>query len=79
MDECYIVQSINDYEYKVHKFDGTSYLPETTYIVTFRKNKVACSCPSGTYRGYCKHITMVSKYRAIEKLTDDIPIMMFEA
>ena len=76
---CYIVQAVNNYEYRVHKFEDGKLLPEVTYRVKLDKKKVTCSCPSGTYRGYCKHLDMAQKYRALEKAMDGyIPMLIVE-
>jgi hypothetical protein len=45
--------------------DDMSVLPIATYRLTLNdKNKVACSCPSGVYRGYCKHTKILRDWIA---------------
>jgi len=49
--------------YEIHKFDGGD-MPEVTYTVSRdHSGKLKCNCPSGKYRGYCKHTSMVSEFR----------------
>ena len=59
----YIVQPTEDDKiFKVHKFTTNDKIPEETYTVRLNRRKRACSCPSGTYRGYCKHLTFVREF-----------------
>ena len=64
----YIVQFISSHEFKVHKFISDEIRPDISYSVTINKNnRMSCSCPSGTYRKYCKHTEMVSKFKKSDK------------
>lgn len=73
-----MIQAANGGEYRVHKFFEGEDKPEQTYTVISKNGKVKCSCPSGIYRGYCKHTNMVKKYQELEKTSDTIPIMILE-
>lgn len=77
----YIVQpQENKGTYNVHKFeDEFDEIPVVTYIVTVDRNsKLRCNCPSGRYRGYCKHLNYVREYRKIEEhIKDDIYLIEF--
>lgn len=43
--------------------DDMSSKPLEVYRLTINQsNKIACSCPSGRYRGYCKNTTMLREW-----------------
>jgi hypothetical protein len=77
-DLYYLIQAVNSSEYRVHKFFEGEDMPDTTYKVTIKNGKMGCSCPSGVYRGYCKHSNMVKKYRELEKTSETIPMLRIE-
>lgn len=58
----YIVQPIDSQSYNVHKFEAGGDKPSVSYKVTQRNSKMTCNCPSGRYRGYCKHVDYVKSY-----------------
>ena len=63
----YIIQTISKHQFNVHKFESSEIKPEATYVVTFLKTKISCTCLSGTYRGYCKHTKLVKEYKDSNK------------
>ena len=73
MTKDYIVRMTNKKDtYEVHKFDGGD-IPEITYVVLKdHHSKWKCNCPSGMYRGYCKHKDMVKKHRKTGKALFDV-------
>lgn len=73
-----MVQAANGGEYRVHKFFEGEDVPDQTYVVSTKNNKLTCNCPSGTYRGYCKHLNMVKRYQELEKKSDIIPTLIIE-
>lgn len=60
----YLVQPTKLFNvYNVHKLIDGGDIPETTYTVKWDGRKPKCNCPSGVFRGYCKHVDYVRKYR----------------
>ncbi|MGW8178105.1 MAG: hypothetical protein ACWGQW_04830 [bacterium] len=50
-------------KYTISKWEGGSE-PSQIYELTEAQNgRLTCSCPSGRYRGWCKHTTMVRNYQ----------------
>ena len=72
----YIVQPKNIGIYNVHKFMDGADIPDISYIVSFN-GKPRCSCPSGVYRGYCKHLNYVRTYRRQVVLNKSEPMIAF--
>jgi hypothetical protein len=64
-DTEYSVQQWRDH-WMVHKWTGGR-IPEVSYKVTEHKGRLTCGCPSGRYRNYCKHTSMVREYQRAER------------
>lgn len=63
----YMIREDSPFQFTVSKWDG-GIMPLCTYTVKKLHNgKTSCSCPSGTYRGYCHHKDMVSKWIKLDK------------
>lgn len=55
----YLVRQDDTYSFTVTKWDG-GIVPIREYRVKLGEDmKLRCNCPSGTYRGYCKHKDIV--------------------
>lgn len=62
-----------DHRYLVSKWEDGSVEPETVYTVTLKGRDKGCSCPSGIYRGYCKHTGMVREFNSNPMSIRSIP------
>lgn len=59
----YMVRPTGDgTQYLVSKWEDSNDQPDTVYTVTTKGKGKGCSCPSGVYRGYCKHTGMVREF-----------------
>jgi len=54
--------------FTVSKWAFGDITPMVEYKVNLAKKRATCSCPSGTYRGYCKHIDMCREEIKSERL-----------
>lgn len=52
----------SDGSYHVVKWEDGKVIPEAEYIVSVSRGRKTCSCPSGRYRGYCKHTNIVNRW-----------------
>ena len=60
----YLVRQDSDTRFVVSKWDS-GVLPLVTYKVDILPSKRSrCTCPSGRYRGYCRHTKMVKEWQA---------------
>ena len=69
----YIINPMSDREYQIHKFlCGTL---KQTYKITYEHDKTPfCNCPSGIYRGRCKHKEWVHSFKNKEALPTEVSV-----
>lgn len=65
----YQIRWDGDDRFTITKWDGGT-RPTQTYRVDLHRK--SCSCPSGIYRKYCKHIDKVRKLKDLVKNTDQV-------
>jgi len=72
MSNEYTVKPKDSDIYDVFKFEEGCDVPIGFYTVVARGNGLTCNCMSGSYRGYCKHSSMVKEYRKKERAGSSI-------
>jgi len=68
----YILNPQSKERYQVHKFFWGGL--EQTYTISKKNKKWFCNCPSGIYRGYCKHKTWVSDFIKGKNLPSEVEV-----
>ena len=60
----YLIRKEHSRQFTMSKWaDDLATAPLVVYRLTINdKNRIACSCPSGVYRSYCKHTKMLRKW-----------------
>jgi len=57
----YTISQVEENRWTIAKWEGGE-TPTTTYeVVESERGSLTCTCPSGVYRGWCKHTVMVRK------------------
>lgn len=61
----YLIRRDNNFSFTVTKWDDGT-MPIRDYKVWYdKKNQLQCNCPSGRYRGYCRHKDYVKNFVAM--------------
>lgn len=67
MKSEYAISQQEEKKWLVSKWEGGGEPSQAYEVVESERGSLTCSCPSGMYRGWCKHQAMIRKYQKERK------------